>query len=768
MENKEFWALHAVIFKKPYNIEKAKEDAKEFIKDGKKQFYRETVKSYRFRNIAKSKFIKGHFKTKKINKEISLIFGQLKEEHNHLEGAGIKDFIYKPIRKIKEYFKPRQGYNNTTTKNLKLFGDLPIKSLQIVRTPIMNAIDKVLNIVSLGKWSQLKKEYSFDKLFHLALIANVGNKNLVIEKNEVINVSTSYKMSKDSEVMEIPLNGKIFTTNEMLKKTLERIGSEKFYLYDGFKFNCQVFVRDCLESEGLYSEQAKEFLFQDLEELAKKMPAFSKKIMNITTDLGASVNKITGQAKPKLTAKQEAEAEFWRQNQAIRNKLSMETNEANKPFMEEQRKKKDEKKLYWETFLSFLEKEGYNRNGDQSYQDFIKQIENTKGFFPFPKKNGGWEWRKTKDIPITMDDLGVGGKILNTIGLGEVTESLLNVYNSSVKVAQNPTIGNIADVGKAGVDALKKGVEANKAGIKGAVKTTAKNVAKEAFGGAKMSLKEEFLMDKKDHDKKLKKFEESDPDIKQIEETLKGLREISNNGLEHIEKLEKQKKIIGGTNKNIIDLLKLAEENEKNEKNKGKTVFETAMEEIGKNFNTKGKPKTKLTFEPVPEPKAQPKKKQITGKAQEQLLMKEFRAKEREFKKLQTEKEKERKAKERELKKQKNLKLYFGIDEVPKGYRRASMEEAMKKKKINYWGLKKVDNKILMITDEVPDKNKLNTLILSLTKNKGIFDKFKKEFDQQTALKKDTTKIKEQLEEAKQILIKTNNEYQQLNNKLKK
>lgn len=703
MENNEFWALHAVIFKKPYDIEKAKEEAKEFIKDGKKQFYRETVKSYRFRNIAKSKFIKGHFKTKKINKEISLIFGQLKEEHNHLEGAGIKDFIYKPIRKIKEYFKPRQGYNNTTTKNLKLFGDLPIKSLQIVRTPIMNAIDKVLNIVSLGKWSQLKKEYSFDKLFHLALIANVGNKNLVIEKNEVINVSTSYKMSKDSEVMEVPLNGKNFTTNEMLNKTLERIGSEKFYLYDGFKFNCQVFVRDCLESEGLYSEKAKEFLFQDLEELAKKMPAFSKKIMNITTDLGASVNKITGQAKPKLTAKQEAEAEFWRQNQAIRNKLSMETNEANKPFMEEQRKKKDEKKLYWETFLSFLETQGYNRNGDQSYQDFIKQIENTKGFFPFPKKNGGWEWRKTKDIPITLDDLGVGGKILNTIGLGEVTESLLNVYNSSVKVAENPTIGNIADVGKAGVDALKKGVEANKAGIKGAVKTTAKNVAKEAFGGAKMSLKEEFLMDNKDHNKKLKKFEESDPDIKQIEETLKGLKEITNNGLEHIEKLE----TMGG---------------------------------------------------------ARPS----TGKAQEKLLMKEFRAKEREFKKQQKEKEKEQKAKEREIKRLKNVKLYFGIDEVPKGYRRASMEEAMKKKKINYWGLKKVDNKILMITDEVPDKNKLNTLMLTLANKKGIFDKLKKEFDQQTALKKDTTKIKEQLEEAKQILIKTNNEYQELKKKLNK
>ena len=55
-ENNDFWALHAVIFKKPYELEKAKEEIKNFIKDGKKHFYRETNKSYRFRNICKNKF----------------------------------------------------------------------------------------------------------------------------------------------------------------------------------------------------------------------------------------------------------------------------------------------------------------------------------------------------------------------------------------------------------------------------------------------------------------------------------------------------------------------------------------------------------------------------------------------------------------------------------------------------------------------------------------------------------------------------------------
>lgn len=69
--------LHAVIIKKPINIEKAKEISKEFIKPSK-SYYRETESSYRFRNIPKTKFIKKSFRTKKINEYISLIYGKLK------------------------------------------------------------------------------------------------------------------------------------------------------------------------------------------------------------------------------------------------------------------------------------------------------------------------------------------------------------------------------------------------------------------------------------------------------------------------------------------------------------------------------------------------------------------------------------------------------------------------------------------------------------------------------------------------------------------
>jgi hypothetical protein len=66
--------LHAVIIKKPIELNDAKEIAKHFIPSNKK-FYRETESSYRFRNIPKTQFKKGSFRTKIINDNVSIVLG---------------------------------------------------------------------------------------------------------------------------------------------------------------------------------------------------------------------------------------------------------------------------------------------------------------------------------------------------------------------------------------------------------------------------------------------------------------------------------------------------------------------------------------------------------------------------------------------------------------------------------------------------------------------------------------------------------------------
>ena len=70
------WDLHAVIVHKPYELEKARQEANKIMKTNKNKFMRETKDSYRFRNISKQKF--NQFRTQVVNPNISMIWGKLK------------------------------------------------------------------------------------------------------------------------------------------------------------------------------------------------------------------------------------------------------------------------------------------------------------------------------------------------------------------------------------------------------------------------------------------------------------------------------------------------------------------------------------------------------------------------------------------------------------------------------------------------------------------------------------------------------------------
>lgn len=72
------FALHAIVFKKPYNPENVIIDSQPFLHKKGIPFIRETEHSYRVRNIPKTKFDKDTYRTKVINEDISLIYGELK------------------------------------------------------------------------------------------------------------------------------------------------------------------------------------------------------------------------------------------------------------------------------------------------------------------------------------------------------------------------------------------------------------------------------------------------------------------------------------------------------------------------------------------------------------------------------------------------------------------------------------------------------------------------------------------------------------------
>lgn len=256
--------------------------------------------------------------------KLKKILGIKKEK----KGKGIIDTFKKGYEKVKEFFSPNlSDFNNTSKNTIKQFGNFPIIKLSIYRTPISSVLEGVLNFISLGKWNELKKKYSFDKLFHLALVATVklptgGEKNIIIEKNEVVNVSTSYQTSKDTEIMDIQLPGNIsYTVYGMLDRTKNSVGNRKFFAYDAFNrgqaTNCQGFLYIVLSSNGLMKPQYKNFLFQDLTEILKGLPSYVSKIAKMATDAGAVVNKITGGEKRRGRPKKGGASEASQQVKAM-------------------------------------------------------------------------------------------------------------------------------------------------------------------------------------------------------------------------------------------------------------------------------------------------------------------------------------------------------------------------------------------------------------------------------------------------------------------
>jgi len=190
--------------------------------------------------------------------------------------------------------------NNYTNKSkiiLKQYGNIPIKSLTIYRNPVCNSIESILNILTFGKWFFIKKKYSIETFFHTSLIANIGEKNIVIEKNEMINISTDYEKYKneDTEIINVEninvenINVEKLTINKMLQNTRKKLKNTKYFSYDAFENNCQTYIKHILQCNNLYSDTINIFLYQDTTLLLSDFPYYARKIINFSTNTFAII-----------------------------------------------------------------------------------------------------------------------------------------------------------------------------------------------------------------------------------------------------------------------------------------------------------------------------------------------------------------------------------------------------------------------------------------------------------------------------------------------
>lgn len=191
------------------------------------------------------------------------------------------------------------NYNDISKKTLERYGDKRILALNVYRTPLSGLSMALLNIGTLGAYGRAKEELNYDKLFHLALVATVDDngtyKNVILEKDPKISISTYYPTNKDTEVHPVNLHGKTFTINDMTETLRKQLGDQQYFSYSAFEGrNCQNYVLGLLNSMGLLNETLKDFIYQDLTQLIKKLPSYTPSVSNAVTNLGAISHQIMG------------------------------------------------------------------------------------------------------------------------------------------------------------------------------------------------------------------------------------------------------------------------------------------------------------------------------------------------------------------------------------------------------------------------------------------------------------------------------------------
>ena len=186
---------------------------------------------------------------------------------------------------IKSVVFGRNDYSPEAKRILTQYGDRPIRFMEIHRSPLQ-IVHKLLNVVSLGKF---EKNNPYEKLFHLRIVVQVEGTIISVEKNDVITLKVNPRNESHTEVMPVTLTRQ-FTINQLLAATRQRMGS-KFFPYSAYDNNCQDFILQLLEANGLNSPNASTFVKQDVRQLFNQL-GWLRKLANTATDVAGRLDVI--------------------------------------------------------------------------------------------------------------------------------------------------------------------------------------------------------------------------------------------------------------------------------------------------------------------------------------------------------------------------------------------------------------------------------------------------------------------------------------------
>lgn len=195
------------------------------------------------------------------------------------------------IEKIKGFISSLSGEKRlpkSFRKTLEKYGDAKIEKIEINREPLSGLAEGLMTVITAGKWKDIRKNY--DKIYHLYAVLYTDKGKIYLEKNQTpILYQGAPSRGKDNEHLTIDGNG--IPVAEFIDKTIKRLGMDAYTTYDGFRLNCQHFIKNHLQANGLLTKEADDFVYQDTKELIENTPSFSQWLGQKITDVAGGADR---------------------------------------------------------------------------------------------------------------------------------------------------------------------------------------------------------------------------------------------------------------------------------------------------------------------------------------------------------------------------------------------------------------------------------------------------------------------------------------------
>lgn len=211
---------------------------------------------------------------------------QLLHTYEQLHGAGF----------FSDLFSYRKDFSKHDSKVFNRYKDYTIDKMVVVRTPLSTLSQLFADIASLGTFSKQAKKLGYDRVYHLYMLIYLHGVEhpFHYEKNETVILKEGAPATgKFTQSMPVALHSPI-TLGQFIHTAQKHMTPEEYWHYTFQKYNCQRFIKQNLEANGLLTLPLEQFIMQDAAELLAESPSVLKYLTQKASDGAALVRKITG------------------------------------------------------------------------------------------------------------------------------------------------------------------------------------------------------------------------------------------------------------------------------------------------------------------------------------------------------------------------------------------------------------------------------------------------------------------------------------------